>query len=284
MKELRRKIREIILEVGFRPNDNLNAPDKYNSDNNVDTSKPIYYIGTTETKGGFIRKNGFGGEKNINITTDKSDLTNCEDIIKVRLKKGAKFRPGVPGMKLDNIDDVVIDYSETIPLIDTENILEGIDVFHGSDRKFDTFDVNKIGSGDGKQLGGWGIYFSDSEDVSQRYVTRHGFLKQYEIKSGSYFDLDDSLDSETSFIILNGLKRKNVSENDLEQFQNDFIEYANDTTNKQVYEWLSHVLGGEKQASLFLEERGFLGNKFKDRINTEATNYVVFNSRNVVEI
>ena len=41
-------------------------------------------------------------------------------------------------------------------------IPEGINVWHGSDRNFDKFDIEKVGSGDGKSLGGWGIYFSDS--------------------------------------------------------------------------------------------------------------------------
>ena len=40
-----------------------------------------------------------------------------------------------------------------------EYINEIINVYHGSDRKFDTFDLDKIGSGDGKNIGGWGIYF-----------------------------------------------------------------------------------------------------------------------------
>lgn len=48
---------------------------------------------------------------------------------------------------------------------------EGISVYHGSDRKFDNFDINKVGSGDGKSLGGWGIYFSDDENVSKKDIS-----------------------------------------------------------------------------------------------------------------
>ena len=36
------------------------------------------------------------------------------------------------------------------------SLLEGINVYHGSTEKFDNFDMQKVGTGDGKSLGGWG--------------------------------------------------------------------------------------------------------------------------------
>jgi hypothetical protein len=62
------------------------------------------------------------------------------------------------------------------------------------------------------------------------------------------------------------------------------MNYANDTTNKQVYDWLSYVVGSEKNASLFLYSIGFIGNTFKDRVNTTATNYVIFNTNSIIYV
>ena len=154
-----------------------------------------------------------------------------------------------------------------------------IEVYHGTDAYFHNFDLNKIGTNMGKNIGGWGIYFSDDPNVSSQYITKNGRVKKYELEYGNFFDLDDYLSSGTGNIILNQLRKtSNISDDDLFEFQNDFINYENDTSNKQAYEWLSHVLGGEKNASLFLSKAGYDGNIFMDKTNPDAKNYVVYNT------
>jgi len=159
------------------------------------------------------------------------------------------------------------------------NLLEGIEVFHGSTEKFDNFDMQKVGTGDGKSLGGWGIYFSDNPDVSKRYYLPSGQLKQHEIRNGNYFDLDAPL--EDGHRIMSALQRQGVSENDIEEFGES---YANnyDANGKQAYDWLSYVLGGEQQASLFLKSLGYIGNTMEDRWETNARNYVVFDTQAII--
>jgi hypothetical protein len=152
---------------------------------------------------------------------------------------------------------------------------EGIHVWHGSDRKFDTFDMQKVGSGDGKSLGGWGIYFSDSPEVSRRYYLPKGQLGEHELRNGNYFDLDALIDDGDR--IIRGLQNNGVDEQQIDEFRQDFLEYG-DVTNKQAYDWLSYVLGGEKQASLFLKSLGYIGNTMMDKWETEARNYVVFDT------
>lgn len=168
----------------------------------------------------------------------------------------------------------------------TENykINEGIQVYHGSDRKFDKFDMSKVGSGDGKNLGGWGIYFSEDENVSKRYVTTHGFLGEFEIKDGNYFDLDAILEDGNQ--IVRELENMGIDENQIEEFKTDYIEYAEnfgDVTNKQAYDWLSYVLGGDKEASLFLKNLGYIGNTFLDKWETGSRNYVVFDTNVIIQ-
>lgn len=46
---------------------------------------------------------------------------------------------------------------------------KGIKAFHGSPHSFDKFSVDKIGTGEGAQAYGHGLYFAESEDVAQSY-------------------------------------------------------------------------------------------------------------------
>jgi hypothetical protein len=164
-------------------------------------------------------------------------------------------------------------------------IPEGINVWHGSDRKFDTFDMSKVGSGDGKSLGGWGIYFSDSREVSERYFTSNGFVNEYELRYGNYFDLDSPA-SEDGDKIINGLQHLDVDEDNIDELRTDYIEQSEnygDVTNKQVYDWLSFILNGEKEASLFLKSLGYVGNTFIDKWDANARNYVVFDADTIIQ-
>ena len=158
-------------------------------------------------------------------------------------------------------------------------INESIDVYHGSTTNFKKFDLSKIGSGDGKSLGGWGIYFTDKKSVADGYYTTSGFVKKYKIDDGPYFDFDDTFYDDGS--IIEKLKQKRIKSSEIRELETDYIAYP-DTTNKDVYEWLSHVLGSKKKASLFLDDLGYVGTKFKDRWDSDATNYVIFNPKYII--
>ena len=45
----------------------------------------------------------------------------------------------------------------------------GATVYHGSPHRFDKFDLSKIGTGEGAQKYGHGLYFADSRDVARSY-------------------------------------------------------------------------------------------------------------------
>jgi hypothetical protein len=46
---------------------------------------------------------------------------------------------------------------------------QGITAYHGSPYSFDRFDMSKIGTGEGAQAFGHGLYFAENEDVAQGY-------------------------------------------------------------------------------------------------------------------
>ena len=55
--------------------------------------------------------------------------------------------------------------------INNIEIKDSVSAWHGSPYDFDKFDAEKMGSGEGSQGFGWGLYFTDLEDVAKYYAT-----------------------------------------------------------------------------------------------------------------
>lgn len=45
-----------------------------------------------------------------------------------------------------------------------------VSAYHGSPHEFDKFTTSKIGTGEGAQAFGWGLYFTDMEDIAKHYA------------------------------------------------------------------------------------------------------------------
>lgn len=76
--------------------------------------------------------------------------------------QGLMKRAGFKGMS------GTVDGPEVV-LFDPLRLSQGIRAFHGSPHDFDKFDLSKIGTGEGAQAYGHGLYFADSEDVAKFY-------------------------------------------------------------------------------------------------------------------
>jgi hypothetical protein len=48
-------------------------------------------------------------------------------------------------------------------------VMREIDVYHGSPHRFEEFDASKIGTGEGAQVYGRGLYFAENPDVAKQY-------------------------------------------------------------------------------------------------------------------
>jgi hypothetical protein len=46
------------------------------------------------------------------------------------------------------------------------------DLWHGSPYDFDEFLLDKMGTGEGEQAFGWGLYFTDLEDIADEYAIK----------------------------------------------------------------------------------------------------------------
>jgi len=67
-----------------------------------------------------------------------------------------------------SVDNVPIaEPAQVVPPTDENPV--GIIAFHGSGADFDEFRLEKIGTGEGKQAYGYGLYFTDSEDIAKFY-------------------------------------------------------------------------------------------------------------------
>jgi hypothetical protein len=81
-----------------------------------------------------------------------------------------------PGSPLERAMDAVFSLAETPFTIPTaENVLSwaGIEknfpAYHGTPHKVDKFSTSKIGTGEGAQAYGWGLYFAENETVAKGY-------------------------------------------------------------------------------------------------------------------
>lgn len=57
-----------------------------------------------------------------------------------------------------------------------ENIENELNVHHGSMSNFDKFDSSFMGTGEGAQIYGWGIYLTQNQDVAEFYI-RNAFIQ-----------------------------------------------------------------------------------------------------------
>jgi hypothetical protein len=75
-------------------------------------------------------------------------------------------------------------------LVITENQLRGIvemslRAYQGTPHDFESFDINKVGQGEGTQWFGWGLYFTDSESIANYYAKSVTDVKNKELLSKS---------------------------------------------------------------------------------------------------
>jgi hypothetical protein len=67
----------------------------------------------------------------------------------------------------------------------------GAIVYHGSPHKFDKFDSSKIGTGEGAQAYGHGLYFADSPDVARMYKANNSRSAQFSYNGKPIPDSDE---------------------------------------------------------------------------------------------
>ena len=152
--------------------------------------------------------------------------------------------------------------------------------WHGSPHDFDTFDLGAIGTGEGNQAHGWGLYFAKKKSVSRNYQKE--LSKRLGTKSPKLFkveipDQETMLDEDKYFkeqnkdvidkIIpaINNLdidKRKSLLEH--------YKEHPSYTTNKEYEKILGKIQGVKREQEYLTDALLNNVNKIKEKIARET--------------
>lgn len=151
------------------------------------------------------------------------------------------------------------------------NILEQ-PAFHGSPHKFDKFSLQKIGTGEGNQAYGFGLYFASRREVAEYYRDslsdgKEGHLYKVEIpEDDQYLDWDKPMGKQSEAI-----------QAAIKKLPHDFVNVIKnkDWYGENFYQTLVDTFGSAESASEQLASLGIAGIKYKDqgsRLNSYVRN------------
>jgi len=97
------------------------------------------------------------------------------------------------------------------PVLDAMARLHFLRAFHGTPHKVDKFSTDKIGTGEGAQVYGWGLYFAENKRIAENYrrtLTGKQFIKKVKDTYGEYDAPQEATDALLSNPDLEGYERR----------------------------------------------------------------------------
>lgn len=165
----------------------------------------------------------------------------------------------------------------------------GAVVYHGSPHKFDKFDSSKIGTGEGSQAWGPGIYQAETEATAKTYIPpQGGYLYKSDLNDAA---ISKMLNADAAWQRQNSVVR-DFWKRFLKEFEySDAVEalsraknvsardFGKTNSGNAIYEIMRHDMG-EKELVKRMTEAGIPGIRYLDRgsrgSGTGTSNYVVF--------
>jgi hypothetical protein len=202
--------------------------------------------------------------------------------------------------------------NESNVTIDGDDLL----LHHGSPHDFDEFQLEKIGTGEGAQAFGYGLYFTDGSKIAKSYASKlskdkTGIVYNVRIKGGrtaNWADwrtpLDESQESDLYSAMTDEEHKQyenhldkafGVTENHDPSYEKDyhgsfgdlkpdkygFVSYEKQSAAGNIYQDLKDALGQEKATEIF-KRANIDGIKYRAKKGYgEETNYVVFNPESI---
>lgn len=120
-------------------------------------------------------------------------------------------------------------------------LTKGIRAYHGSPHKFDKFSLDKIGTGEGAQAYGHGLYFAEAEPVAKSYrdaLTKWSGAVEVETPYRAGF-LDDSPRTHERFFAARFRENKGDLQATLRQLEADAAANPGDATIKKAIEFVN---------------------------------------------
>ena len=146
---------------------------------------------------------------------------------------------------------------------------QGEPVYHRSPNKFSEFDISKVSNDTNRQRGGWGLYFSDAVDAIPEDAYGK-YLYEVQAPKGTLLDTKNPVDEKIVSKIVDAVRVNGKNPSELSEFSyNGYL----------FYKTLSRILGGDKEASLFLSKNGIDG--LKRTISPTANDYILFNDKSI---
>lgn len=162
--------------------------------------------------------------------------------------------------------------------------------YHGSPWRFDKFDISKVGTGDERDKFGWGLYFTDTEATAIKYAKdltlskiHDKGLNVYEVRLSGGVDNFLPWREEMPDWLVSKLENELIDdgyETDAGEMTDEIEEYGDKWSMESLYDWLSVVVGGRKEASRYLYELGVDG-IVSDSVHFEGNVYVTFTDENI---
>lgn len=175
-----------------------------------------------------------------------------------------------------------------------------ITAYHGSTKRFKEFSLEKIGTGDGRSVGAFGIYFHVLKEMAAEYALKGGAIYTVGIRDGKFLDLDDLTPVHEKARFVAEAICMGISTEDIQEMKETYFEPEDgyDVPDAQnFYDYLSAILGSKQKASVLLARCGYSGAKFTDRgtvasvalrddkpelLTADDINYVVFDPYDIV--
>ena len=198
-------------------------------------------------------------------TTWYSNAINNGDLLYVNTKK-------INQLTVNNVQSsgqMSVSWSNIINSIPNENDLDKLrkkhnyqyyqSAWHGSPYDFDEFDLGAIGTGEGNQVHGWGLYFAKDKKVSDLYRRELSLI--HDVDKGTLFKVDvpdtkTMIDEQQSLNVLSKETKQNLNAaiNALPEQEKEV--FINEYTNSPLFNHFAK------------KEINELGNDF-DRLDTE---------------
>ena len=219
-------------------------------------------------------------------TTWYSNAINNGDLLYVNTKK-------INQLTVNNVQSsgqMSVSWSNIINSIPNENDLDKLrkkynyqyyqSAWHGSPHDFDTFDLGAIGTGEGNQAHGWGLYFAKKKSVSRNYQkelskrlgTTNPKLFKVEIPDEKTMLDEDKYFKEQNKDIINKIVSavNNLEMDKRKALLDHYKEHPSYPTNKEYEKILGKIQSVKQDREYISEALTNNVNKIKEKIAREA--------------
>ena len=216
-----------------------------------------------------------------------------------------KINESLNSFDLNNLSDGDLNKIESLQKerfdIESKYGVNDLELKHGTPHDFSKFELEKIGTGEGAQAFGYGLYFTENDNIAKSYAKKlsedkKGIIYTVKIKNGksnNWLEWREPISSEQATALSKVLKTRKDKYNEYlssvenekkhtgaaEELFNDNIELdeLNPIQNSALYNDLVDAFGQE-EASSIMKEAGIDGVKYNTKGGKgNDFNYVIFN-------